>query len=163
MARKRRPHCRGINIHRTYSVDETARAFRVAKGTVRRWLKRGLPALKDQKPLLILGADLAAFASKSAKPRQTCKPHECFCVKCRAPQIPAGDMAEFLALPAKGGNLRAICPGCGKLMHKRVALRNLEPLRQFLDLTIVHAPARLTEMNKPSPNDHLPKERTYHG
>jgi DeoR/GlpR family transcriptional regulator of sugar metabolism len=39
----KRPTGQRIKIHRSYDVTEAARALGVAKGTVRRWLKDGLP------------------------------------------------------------------------------------------------------------------------
>ena len=61
MPRRRCPGRRGIKIHRNYTVDEVARIRGVAKITVRRWIKGGLPALTDRKPTLILGEDFAQF------------------------------------------------------------------------------------------------------
>jgi excisionase family DNA binding protein len=161
MARRKRGRY-GVKIHRSYSVDEAARALGVAKITVRRWIKGGLPALTDQKPMLILGSDLAHFLSKSNAPSQTCQPFECFCVKCRTPQRPAGDMAEFIPLTTVIGNLRGICPSCGTLMHKRMKRDALELLGGILDVTIAPAISRLSEPNKPSPNDALPMQRQTH-
>jgi len=68
MARHRlRRQC--VKVHRSYTVDEASRLLGVAKGTVRRWMTAGLPFLTDQKPALILGADLAAFLKARAKPK----------------------------------------------------------------------------------------------
>jgi DNA-directed RNA polymerase specialized sigma24 family protein len=39
----KRPTGQRIKTHRSYDVTEAARALGVAKGTVRRWLKDGLP------------------------------------------------------------------------------------------------------------------------
>jgi hypothetical protein len=125
-----------INIHRAYEVDEVARRVSVAKGTVRRWMKGDLPALTDQKPALILGEDLVQFLAARKAPRQRCAPDECYCVKCRAPRKPAGLMAEFVPLTARTGNLRAICPVCERLMHKRISHDALDSLRALLDVTI---------------------------
>ncbi|MBV9288215.1 MAG: helix-turn-helix domain-containing protein [Hyphomicrobiales bacterium] len=82
----------------------------MSKRTVRRWIKAGLPALTDQKPTLILGEDLLAFLTARKARSRRCRPEECYCVGCRSPQRPAGDMAEFIPLTTKTGNLRAICP-----------------------------------------------------
>jgi hypothetical protein len=134
-----------INIHRGYSVDEVARARGVTKGTVRRWTKSGLPAITDQKPLLILGEDLVEFLAKRKAPSQRCSPFECYCVKCRAPRKPAGDIAEYIPLAPKTGNLRAICPVCFRLMHKRIRCDALEPLLEALTVTITQPVPSLTE------------------
>ena len=161
MARHRRNR-RGIKIHRSYSVEEVARSHGVAKGTVRRWIKSGLPALTDRKPTLILGADLMDFLKARAAPKQRCKPHECYCVKCRAPRAPAEAMAEFVPLTPTTGNLRALCPICTTLMHKRIAVVQLEAIRAVLDVTAGEARERITDSPHPSLNDHVPKEPSSH-
>lgn len=59
---KPKPSGRAVKIHRSYTVEEAARATGYAKGNVRRWVSSGLlPALTDQRPHLILGADLDAL------------------------------------------------------------------------------------------------------
>jgi excisionase family DNA binding protein len=145
MARSRKPNRQCVKIHRSYTVEETARALGIAKGTVRRWIKGGLPALTDQRPTLILGSDLAQFLTTPKTPRQTCQQYECYCVKCRSPRKPAGDMAEFILLTPTTGNLRAICPTCHTLMHKRIRRDALEPIGKILAVTFAQAPPRLRE------------------
>lgn len=139
----RHPNWRGVNRHRSYTVDEVARARGVTKGTARRGLKSGLPAILDRKPLLILGADLALFLEDRRATKQTCKLNKCFCFTCRTPRAPAADMADFIQLSATSGNLRALCCGCTGVMHKRVSLAKLPELRAILDVTIMQAPERI--------------------
>ena len=98
-----------IKMHRSYSVDEAARILGKAKGTVRRWLKGGLPAVNDQKPSLILGEDIIEFLTLQKAPAKKCTLFECYCVKCRTPRRPAGDIAEYVPITPKTGNLRALC------------------------------------------------------
>jgi excisionase family DNA binding protein len=148
MARSRKPNRQCVKIHRNYTVEETARTLGVAKGTVRRWIKGGLPALTDRKPTLILGSDLTQYLSARGAPRQTCERHECYCVKCRAPRKPAGDMAEYVPLTPTVGNLRAMCPTCGTLIHKRMRLDALEPISRILDLTFAQAVPRITDLSR---------------
>jgi excisionase family DNA binding protein len=80
---RRKPSGHRAKIHRSYTVDEVARLLGVAKGTVRRWIKAGLPVLADRKPALILGEDLVQFLASRKAPRKKCSPAECYCVKCR--------------------------------------------------------------------------------
>lgn len=145
MGSNRKANRRGIKIHRNYTVDEVARNLGVAKATVRRWIKSGLPALTERRPTIVLGSDLAQFLSTPKVPRQTCQLHECYCVKCRIPQKPAGEMAEYISLTPSAGNLRAICPTCGTMMHKRIRRDALSALGSILDVTIAEAPPRLRE------------------
>jgi hypothetical protein len=145
MTLRRRPSRQRIKTHRSHTVDEAARRLGVAKRTVRRWIKAGLPAITDQKPALILGEDLIQFLATRKMPSHRCSPFECYCVKCRAPRKPGGDMAEYLPLTPKTGNLRAICPVCVCLMHKRIRFDALEALRAVLTVTIAQPVPRLTE------------------
>ncbi|MEA1940674.1 MAG: helix-turn-helix domain-containing protein [Pseudomonadota bacterium] len=131
-----RPNLRAVKKHRNYTAEEAARTLGVCKGTVRRWIKAGLPALTDRKPVLILGEDLTGWLKARKTPPQRCPPGECYCMKCRAPRQAAGSMAEFVPLNATGGNLRALCETCGTLMHRRVSNAQLEAFSVFLDVTI---------------------------
>jgi excisionase family DNA binding protein len=124
MARNR-PNRRGVKRHRSYTVDHAARVLGVAKGTVRRWLKGGLPGVAGRRPVLILGADLAEFLDGRRARKQTCELHECYCFTCRAPRAPAGDMADFIPLSSTSGNLRARCCTCIGVMHT-APLQHLE-------------------------------------
>jgi excisionase family DNA binding protein len=153
---RRKPSRRHLKTHRSYTVEEAARCLLVAKGTVRRWIKTGLPALADRKPILILGHDLIEFLSRS-KAKIRCQPHECYCVKCRAPRAPAADLAEYVPILPSSGNLRAICPVCHKLMHKRIAFGGLAQLRTILDVTIAQAPNDIVESPETSLNEHFRK------
>jgi len=148
-----------VKIHRPYRVDEAARTLGVGPPTLRRWIKSGdLPALTNRKPWLINGADLDDFLKAACAPRQKCQPDECYCVKCRKPQKPACAMAEFVPLTPTGGNLRAICPDCGTLMHKRVSRAALPALGGILDLSFAQEPPHLIDRDNPSLNVHLKKE-----
>ncbi|RWO00960.1 helix-turn-helix domain-containing protein [Mesorhizobium sp.] len=153
---------RKVKIHRSYTIDEAARTIGAAKGTVRRWLDKGMPAIRDRKPILILGADLADHMARQARPKRACPPGTCYCVKCRDARQPDGGMAEFVAINAKSGNLRALCPECGSLMHRRTSHAQLEAIRGFLDVTIVEAPLPINDSGQHSTNDHLQKEPENH-
>lgn len=155
----KRPSGRRIKSHRSYDVAEAARALGVAKGTVRRWLKDGLPCLRDQRPVLILGHDLKAFLDSRRKSKQTCRIDECLCMSCKVPRRPAFGEVEFYPLTATGGNLRALCEQCATVMHKRVSRDGLNALRTILTVTEVQAETRLRDGSDPCTNDHLRKER----
>ena len=94
--KRRHPNHRLVKIHRSYTVEEIAKLFGIHKNTVRHWVKEGLATVDDKRPMLILGHVLIAFLqARRVKNKQTCKPGELYCVRCRAPKSPAGDMAEY--------------------------------------------------------------------
>jgi hypothetical protein len=95
---KRHPNPRLAKIHRNYTVEEIANLFGVHKNSVRNWVKGGLPTSDDRRPMLILGRDLVAFLhARRVKNKRPCQPGEIYCMRCRAAQRPAGDMAEYQA------------------------------------------------------------------
>jgi excisionase family DNA binding protein len=151
---RHRPNRRRLKIHRTYTVDEAARVLGVAKGTVRRWHKNGLAAIDTRKPTLLRGLDLLDYLAARTKPKQPCPPGQCYCVKCKAPKLPACGMAEYVVITPSNGNLRALCPTCGSMMHRRTSLTQLNAVRSNLDVTIVDRLARLRDSDQPSTNDH---------
>jgi hypothetical protein len=148
---KRHPNPRLAKIHRNYTVEEIATLFGVHRNTVRAWVKRGLPTSDDRRPMLILGRDLVAFLQlQRAKNKRTCQPGEIYCVRCRAPKAPAGDMADYEALTATQGNLIAICPDCETIIYRRVSLAKLAQIRGRLDITFPQALRHIGESAQPS-------------
>lgn len=158
----RKPSWRVLKCHRSYTVDEAARALLVSKGTIRRWFKHGLSALTDKRPSLILGADLITFLQKRAIPKQKCALDECYCFSCRKPRRPRSSEMEYQRFNPKGGNLRATCGVCFTTMHKRISEENLEHLEKTIAISMAVEDASsgqekppLVSYVKPSPNDHL--------
>ena len=143
-------------IHRNYTVEEAAELYGVFKGTVRVWIKAGLHIIDDKRPMLILGSDLVAFhQTRRTKNKQQCKPGEIYCVRCRAPKKPAGDMADYQIITDKIGNLEAICPDCDKIMNRRVSLTKLEHVRGEMTITLPQALQHIIESNQPCVNSDL--------
>jgi hypothetical protein len=102
--RKRRSNHRLVKIHRSYTVEEVARLFGTHNNTVRAWVKAGLPTCDSKRPTLILGRELTAYLqARRTKNKRPCKPVEIYCVGCRAPKRPAGEMAEYQPTTATSG------------------------------------------------------------
>ena len=155
----RLPNPRLVKVHRSYTVEEVARLFCVHKQTVRNWLKAGLPALTDQRPLLILGRTLAAFLSERRQAnKRPCGTGEIYCVRCRVPRKPAGMMAEYQPLNPTGGRLVGICPQCEALIYRRVSLCNLARDAGDLEVQITKGREHIDETHQPSVNCHFQKE-----
>lgn len=142
--------------HRSYKVDEAADLYEVHKGTVRNWIKAGLPVLDDEHPMLILGGDLAAFhQARRTKNKRPCKPGEIYCLKCRAPKMPDGGMVDYQPVTEKIWNLVAICPDCYTIMNQRAGLTKLALIRGKTDITLTLAQPHIVESNQPSVNSDL--------
>lgn len=153
---KRHPNPRLAKIHRNYTVDEVASLFGIHRNTVREWVKRGLPTSDDRRPILILGRALMTFLqAKRAKNKQPCQPGEIYCVRCRMPKAPAGEMAEYKPLTSTLGNLIGICPACDSMMYRRVNLAKLTQVSANLDVTLPQALLHIGESPQPFVNSDL--------
>jgi hypothetical protein len=138
--RKRRPNYRLVKIHRSYTVEEVTRLFGTHKNTVRAWVKAGLPTCDSKRPILILGSELAEYLkARRTKNKQPCQPGEIYCVRCRAPKQPAGDMAEYQPITEKFGSLMGICPDCEGMIFRRASLAKLDQIRGKLDIAFREA------------------------
>lgn len=149
----RLPNPRRVKIHRSYTVDEVARLYGVHRNTVRQWIKQGLPVCNEQRPALILGRALAAYlTTKRSANKRPCKPGELYCLRCRAPKIPALNMVDYLPLTATGGRLVGICPTCEALLNQRVSLLGLARIRAVLDITQTQALQHIGDSGNPCVN-----------
>ena len=152
----RHPNHRLAKIHRNYTVEEVAALFGVHRNTVREWVKRGLPTIDRERPMLILGRDLAAFLqARRVKNKRTCQPGEIYCVRCRLPRNPAGAMVDYQPVTATLGNLIGICPCCESMMYRSVNPTKLEQVRGQLDITLPQALPHIDESAEPSVNSDL--------
>ena len=155
----RHPNHRLVKIHRNYTVEEIARLFGVHRNTVRHWVKGGLPTIDRKRPMLIHGRQLAAFLQdRRSKNKRKCQPGEIYCVRCRVPRQPAGEMAEYKPVNTTLGSLIGICPNCDAMMYRRVNLAKLEQVRGKLDITIAKAEPHLDESNGSFVNSDLKQE-----
>jgi hypothetical protein len=136
---------RAVKTNHNYTVEEAARNQGKSKGTVRRWLKTGLPSLNDRRPCLILGGDMIDFLKNRKAPKQKCKPEECFCFKCRAPRQAALGEADYKPITATYGMLTALCVECTTTMCKRVTLVTLKALKGTLQISIRQANDRISK------------------
>lgn len=143
---RRLPRPRLVKIHRSYSVEETASLLGVHKNTVRDWLRRGLPALTERRPLLILGRDLGEFLTARRRAnKRPCRPGEIYCMRCRQPQFPMEREAQYVPLTETGGNLVGICSVCGTRMYRRIGAAGLTRESAVL---VVHLPLALEHIGE---------------
>ena len=163
MMKKRRPNYRRVKIHRNYTIEDIARLFGIHKNTVRHWIKEGLETINDKRPILILGPVLKEFLqTRRLKNKQTCKPDELYCVRCRAPRSPAGHMADYTPITEKFGNLVAICPDCNSIMNRHVSMDRIGEFQGKVDISFSEALKRRGDRDKPSVNSDLTQETSDH-
>ncbi len=140
-------------IHRNYTVEEISRLYEVHKNTVLQWIKRGLPVIDKKRPMLVLGKDLAAFLQKQrTQSKHKCKPGEIYCVKCRKPSMPLGNMADYQVINAQLGNLVGICPHCEILIYRRVSKAKLNEVSGNLEISLPEELQHIDSCDKPTLN-----------
>lgn len=149
----RHPNLRRAKIHRSYSVDEVSRLFTVHKNTVRHWLRQGLAAIDNQRPTVICGTELRRFlAERRTRAKQACGPGRIYCLPCREPKVPAGNMAECTQNSDTTGTLQGICPDCNRMIYRRINPLKLAAVRGDLDITVTQARPRIEETAGPNVN-----------
>lgn len=160
--------CKRLNpqlakIHRSYTTDEVARLYDLHLRTVRNWFGEGLPVLKDRKPHLILGKDLREFlTTRRQKMRQPCGSGKLYCLRCREPKWPAGDMLDYLPINRVSGNLQGICPSCDALMHRRVSQSKIDEVKGRCAVSYPQGHQRLADTRSPSQYCHMATETLTH-
>lgn len=132
----RRLNPRLAKKYRLYTVEETAALFGKHKNTIRSWIKQGLATTDQKRPSLLRGQDISDFlGAKGKAKKQKCRPGEMFCVACKAPRQPDGNIAEYLPRTESSGMLRGICPVCANLIHRVTSKKRLLENIGLLEVT----------------------------
>ena len=142
-----------IKIHRNYTVEELAHTLKVHKNTARAWIKQGLPTIDRKRPMIVYGTDVRRFLEdRRQRHKRPCPRGHFFCLRCRAPKLPAGAMVDYLPITTTSGNLRGICPDCEALIHRRVSLAGISAIRGTLEIAFPQARARIGDSAEGSLN-----------
>jgi FMN-dependent NADH-azoreductase len=125
----RHPNPRQAKIHRSYSVEEIARLFK---------------AIDGQRPTVARGEAIRCFLTeRRTRAKQPSGPGRIYCLPCRAPKVPALNMAECIKTGDTTGTLQGICPDCNRMIYRRVNPQKLDTVRGNLDITITQAGSRI--------------------
>ena len=139
-----------IRYRHAYSIVEVTELLRVHKGTVRQWLRRGLVAMDNTRPILIHGSELKRFLlNRRSSKKSPCQPHEFYCLKCRAPRVPWGKVVDVTIRSPCLFNLHAICEVCETAMNKAAGQAKLLEMLKTLRVQQVE-PRHIIETLQPS-------------
>lgn len=121
----------------TYTVDELARALGVTEPTVRAMIKRGMPALANQKPMLILGEAARNYIdAENEKARQPLSIDQLYCLTCKAPTRPLGAMVDLVLSNRGAPRITGLCEVCEGSCSRVVSRNALAALGQVFDIAI---------------------------
>ena len=149
----RHPNPRLVKMHRTYDMHELSKLFGVHKNTLRGWTKIGLKPVDTGRPALFLGFTIRDFLTERRKrTHQTCRRDEIYCLVCRSPKFPAGGMVDYLPHSPRSGNLRGLCPDCGNLIHRCIAVAKLSTIQTIFQIEYPQGLPRIEETCNPRPN-----------
>ena len=142
-----------IKIHRSYTIEEAARALGVHKNTVTNWLKDGLDCIDDRRPRLVQGKALKSFLRERRRSqKQQCGPGELYCLKCRKPVIPLDGKVVYIALNEAGGNLQGRCRECLSIICRRISKSQLADFQTILTIQHRQKRPRINDRSAPSLN-----------
>ena len=134
MAKRADP--RRLRSAQTYTVPELARALGVSTGTVRGWIRRGLPALTTQRPTLIVGSEAKDFLTerRQAKKRALLS-DQVFCMYCKEPRQFLENMVQLEQVPGKPARITGFCATCEGSVSRVVGAAQIGELKWFFEVT----------------------------
>lgn len=133
----KRADSRRVHAKLNYTVPGLARAVGVSVGTMRAWLKQGLPAMTNQRPTLILGSDAKEFLiQRKAKTKRPLAPDELYCLSCKAPRKPFAGLVQLDHVPGKPARITGFCEACETVCSRVVGAAQIPSLSEHFDLDL---------------------------
>lgn len=134
MAKRADP--RRLRSAQTYTVPEFARALGVSTGTVRYWIRLGLPALTMQRPTLIVGSEAKEFLTERRQAKKhPLQPEEVYCLSCKAPRKVFENMVQLEQVPGKPARITGFCASCGGSVSRVVGMVQIDQLDRYFEVT----------------------------
>lgn len=133
----KRPNQRAIKASRTYTVEEAAIALNVSTGTIRSWVKSGLPLMKSQRPFLILGENLRDFLERrNRSAKSPLRLNELYCLSCKAGRKPMGLMVDCIPQTSKTARLLGLCEVCGGACNRMISQTKIDHFSRIFCVAI---------------------------
>jgi len=126
---------RSIKANKSYQVDELADTAGVSIGTVRNWIRAGMPLLDESRPMMIMGFQALEFLmTRQTNGKRPLQVGEFYCLRCKAPRAPMGAMADYVPTSETGGRLKALCGTCECQCNRNIRGIDLPEIRKVLDV-----------------------------
>jgi len=139
MAKRLSP--RAIKAARTYTVEEAAIVLGVSIGTIRSWVKSGLPLMKSQRPFLILGDALRSFLEDRAKAAKApLQLDQLYCLSCKAGRVPMGLLVDCIFQTPKTARLLGLCEVCGGTCNRMISQTKIAHFSRIFEVAIKEGP-----------------------
>lgn len=133
----KRLNLRAIRAARTYTLQEAALALNVSIGTIRSWVKSGLPVMKSQRPFLILGEALHIFLEDRAKrSKVSLQPDQLYCFTCKAGCTPMGLLVDCIPQTPKTARLMGLCEVCGGTCNRMISRSKIDDFSEIFCVAI---------------------------
>lgn len=127
----RRVSGRHVKASRSYTILEAAERLRVSVGTVREWVRSGLPIMKAKRPYLISGTEIRHFLEqRTGKRRASLAADQLYCLACKGPRRPLGSMVDCIPQTAKTARLFGLCEVCNAPCHRIVSRASLPAFQE---------------------------------
>lgn len=155
---KREQDLRKIRLIKCYTVQECADLLAVSIGTIRAWIRSGLPKLEGGKPIQIAGDVLKTWLkNRKAARKQICQPGELYCCSCKQPRSAKTGTVVIVPRNSKTLFIRANCADCNAKTNQVGSLAKLSEIRAAFGLETL-AQVNLSGCENPIVNQHLEKE-----
>lgn len=133
----KRPNPRAVKAARTYTVEEAALTLDVSVGTVRSWVKSGLPLMRSRRPFLILGDALRGFLEDRAKGSKVpLQADQLYCFTCKAGRAPMGLMVDCIPQTPKTARLLGLCDVCGGTRNRMINRSKIDRFSEIFCVVI---------------------------
>ncbi len=133
----RRLNHRILRSARSYTIIEVADVLGVTTGTVRGWVRSGLPAMVARRPYLILGSELRDFLdSRRRKSKVELQADELYCFRCKAAIKPLGLMVDAHEQSVNTLRLQGLCEVCGGVCNRAISRAQISQFQRIFDVAL---------------------------